>query len=51
MTTTTSQTTVIGGMTVATPSEASVLVRTITKLTRLRNQVVARTIRRTTIRP
>jgi hypothetical protein len=38
-------------MTAATPSEASILVRTITKLTRLRSQVVIGTIRRTIIRP
>jgi hypothetical protein len=51
MTTATSQTTVIGGMTTATPSEASILVRTIMKSTRLRSQVVTETTRRTTIRP
>jgi hypothetical protein len=47
----TSQTIVIGGMTTTTPSEASVLMRMIMKLTRLRSQVATGTIRRTMIRP
>jgi hypothetical protein len=51
MITATTKTTVIGIMTAATPTEASILVRTIMKSTRLRSQVVAVTTRTTTTRP
>jgi hypothetical protein len=47
----TTETTVIGGVTAAMPSEASVLTRTIMKSTWLRSQVVTMTTRMTTTRP